>query len=181
MHGIRVIRLGAGVIHPGQEETKIARCVDSIRGRACRFFAPRQNEVGAKRGITVCPGLCEMSVGVERERSGVPTDVAFLSNGPIILFNFSIFLPSSIGAIQPFVARGRGRRRTTSSSFTAKRSESFTILGVQVEVPNSIPLARSRGLLRPPVVFIITRSFSVPGSDTLFDELSEMREEDRGR
>ena len=149
------------------------------------FFVPRQNEVGAKRVITVCPGLCEMSVGVERERSGVPTDVAFLSNGPIILFNFSIFLPSSIGAIQPFVARGRRRRRTTSSSFTAKRSESFTILGVQVEVPTPLhsarSLARSRGLLRPPVVFIITRSFFVPGSDTLFDELSEMREEDRGR
>ena len=108
------------------------------------FFVPRQNEVGAKRVITVCPGLCEMSVGVERERSGVPTDVAFLSNGPIILFNFSIFLPSSIGAIQPFVARGR-RRRTTSSSFTAKRSESFTILGVQVEVPTPFrSLARSK-------------------------------------
>ena len=65
LHGIRVIRLGAGVIHPGQEETKIARCVNSIHGRACRFFAARQNEVGAKRVITVCPGLCEMSVGVE--------------------------------------------------------------------------------------------------------------------
>ena len=41
-------------------------------------------------------------------------------------------------------------------------------------------LSRSCTLLRPPVVFIITRSFFVPGSDTLFDELSEMREEDRG-
>ena len=38
------------------------------------FFVPRQNEVGAKRVITVCPGLCEMSVGVERERSGVPSN-----------------------------------------------------------------------------------------------------------
>ena len=151
MHGIRVIRLGAGGYssRTGRDEN----C--EVRGfhpwSSLQIFLPWQNDVGAKRVITVCPGLCEMSVGVERERSGVPTDVAFLSNGPIILFNFSIFLPSSIGAIQPFVARGR-RRRTTSSSFTAKRSESFTILGVQVEVPTPLhsarSFARSRTLLR---------------------------------
>ena len=148
MHGIRVIRLGAGGYssRTGRDENCEVRGFHPWSSLQI-FFVARQNEVGAKRVITVCPGLREMSVGVERERSGGPTDVAFLSNGPIILFNFSIFLPSSIGAIQPFVARGR--RRTTSSSFTAKRSESFTILGVQVEVPTPfLSLARSRVLLR---------------------------------
>ena len=102
--------------------------------------------------------------GVAAVKPNEPSDRRrfFLSNGPIILFNFSIFLPSSIGAFQPFVARGRRRRsrsrrhrhRTTSSSFAAKRSESFTILGVQVEVPSlSFDAADSW----PPVVFIVAR------------------------
>ena len=155
--------------------------MDSIHGRACRFFVPRQNEVGAKRVITVCPGLCEMSVGVERERSGVPTDVAFLSNGPIILFNFSIFLPSSIGAIQPFVARGRRRigqplplspqNDRNHLPFWASKSKSPLHSSPSLEAAYFSATCRFHHN---------TILFVSPGSDTLFDELSEMREEDRG-
>ena len=140
MHGIRVIRLGAGGYssRTGRDEN----C--EVRGfhpwSSLQIFCAKAKRSWRQKGNNSLSGIMR-DCRLELRGKGVavrPTDVAFLSNGPIILFNFSIFLPSSIGAIQPFVARGRRRRRTTSSSFTAKRSESFTILGVRVEVPTPL-------------------------------------------
>ena len=100
-----------------------------------------------------------------------PTDVAFLSNGPIILFNFSIFLPSSIGSVrpafQPFVARGVIIIIIIEQPLPLSPQNDRNHLpfwSSKLKSPSGIALARwtrqTSPLLWPPVVFIITRSFS---------------------
>ena len=92
----------------------------------------------------------------------------FLSNGPIILFNFSIFLPSSIGSVrpafQPFVARGVIIIEQPLPLSPQNDRNHLPFWSSKLKSPSGIAFARSKRqtspLLWPPVVFIITRSFS---------------------
>lgn len=60
---IRVIRLGAGGYSSRTGRARNCEVRIPSKLELADFFAPKQSEVGAKRVITVCPGLCEMSVG----------------------------------------------------------------------------------------------------------------------
>ena len=159
--------------------------MDSIHGRACRFFfCGKAKRSWRQKGNNSLSGIMR-DCRLELRGKGVavrPTDVAFLSNGPIILFNFSIFLPSSIGAIQPFVARGRRRRVGQPLPLSPQNDRNHLPFWAS---KSKSPLHSSPSL--EAAYFSATCRFHhntilfvSPGSDTLFDELSEMREEDRG-